>query len=150
MTGFKNLDGLRAAVGSYLGHTDWIEITQEKIDLFGKLTEDEQWIHHDVERATKTPLGSTVAHGYFMLALIAPAVMKLAFVETAESYLNYGLNKVRFPSPVKSNSRIRGKLELVSVDDFKDGVLFAVQASIEVEGQEKPGCVANVLTYAKF
>ena len=147
---FKSVEDLRNSIGLDLGPTHWIEVTQEKIDIFGKLTEDEQWIHHDVERAAVTELGSTVAHGYFILALAAPSVMGLMKIENSKSYINYGLNRVRFPSPIKSGSRIRGHLRLMSVDDARNGVIFVVEARMEIEGQEKPGCIAEILTYVTF
>lgn len=150
MAGFKTLDDLRNSVGTDLGPTHWIDITQEKIDIFGKLTEDEQWIHHDVQRAAASEVGATVAHGYFVLALAAPAVMSLTLVENARAYLNYGVNRVRFTSPVKAGSRVRGHLRVVSVENSRSGVLFTVEARMEVEGQEKPGCVAEIMTYVSL
>lgn len=147
---FGSVEQLRKAVGGEIGTTHWIEVTQEKIDVFGKLTEDEQWIHHDIERAATTELGATVAHGYFILALAAPSVMGLMKIKGSKVYLNYGLNKVRFPSSIKSGSRVRGHLRLKSVDDKGEGIVFVVEVRMEVEGEERPGCVAEILTYVTF
>lgn len=150
MSQFSSLQDLRDAVGSEFGPIDWIEISQDQINQFAKLTRDEQWIHVDVERAAKSPIGTTVAHGYFVLALIAPAVMGLMTIENARVYLNYGMNKVRFPASVPAGARIRAKLNLLEVKDHGPGALFVVQATVELEGHSKPACVAEVVTYVEF
>lgn len=147
MGSFASIDDVREAVGTELGVGDWIEVTQEKIDAFAALTGDEQWIHVDVERAAASELGSTIAHGYLVLALIAPAVMGLMQIDDARQLLNYGSNRVRFPSPVRVGSRVRGRLTLTSVAESGSGFLVDVAAVVEVEGQSKPACVAHVLTY---
>ena len=147
MGSYASDDQLREADGSELGVGDWIEVTQEKIDAFAALTGDEQWIHVDVERAAASELGSTFAHGYLVLALVAPAVMGLIQIDDARQLLNYGMNRVRFPAPVRVGSRVRGRLTLTSVTDSGTGFLVDVAAVVEVEGQSKPGCVAQVLTY---
>lgn len=150
MGSFASIDALRDAVGSELGAGEWIEVTQENIDTFATLTGDRQWIHVDVERAAASALGSTIAHGYFVLALIAPAVMELVRIDNALQLLHYGLNRVRFPSSVPAGSRVRGRLKLTSLTDAGSGYLVEVEATIEVERQAKPGCVAQVLTFVEF
>ena len=147
---FSSVAQLSSAVGSSLGTGEWIELTQEKIDTFATLTGDHQWIHVDVDRAAASPLGSTIAHGYFVLSLVAPAVMSLLQITNAKQLLNYGLNRVRFPSSVPSGSRVRGSLTLASVSESGTGVLVVVDATIEVEGQAKPACVAQAVTYVAF
>lgn len=149
MATFSSVEDLRNAVGSELGPIDWIDITQHDISVFATLTHDEQWIHVDAARAAKSPFGATVAHGYFVLALVAPAVMGLMTINGATVFLNYGLNKVRFPAPVRTGSRIRARLRLLSVDDHGEGTLFVSKATVEVEGQAKPACVAEVVTYVE-
>lgn len=150
MAGFASLEAMREAVGQELGAGEWIDIDQATINTFAKISHDEQWVHVDVARAEASPLGSTIAHGYFVLSLLAPAVMELIAVEGAKQYLNYGMNRVRFPSSVRSGSRVRGRLTLASVVESGAGFLVTVTAVIEVEGQEKPGAVAEVLTFVEF
>lgn len=150
MSRFSSIDHLRDSIGEEFGPIDWIEISQAQINEFAKLTKDEQWIHVDEERAKSSPLGTTVAHGYFVLALVAPAVMGLMTIDNARTYLNYGMNKVRFPSSVPAGSRIRAKLRLLDVADHGQGILFTVEAAVGVEHQSKPACVAEVVTYVEF
>ena len=150
MAKFASIDAMRAAVGTELGVGEWIKIGQGSINTFAALTHDEQWVHVDVERAAASPLGTTIVHGYFTLALLAPSVMDLISIEGAEQYLNYGMNRVRFPSSVPSGARVRGRLTLESVTEQGSGYLVTVKAVMEVEGQEKPGCVAEVLTFVEF
>lgn len=150
MAQFRSLEELKNAVGSEFGPIDWIQITQEQINQFAKLTRDEQWIHVDVERASASPFGTTVAHGYFVLSLVAPAVMGLMTIENAKVFLNYGLNKVRFPTSVPAGARIRAKLRLVEVRAQGAGTLFVSEATVELENSAKPACVAEVVTYVEF
>ena len=150
MARFHSLDDLKSAVGTELGPIDWIEITQEQINEFAKLTHDEQWVHVDVERAAASPTGTTIAHGYFILALVAPAVMGLITIENARVFLNYGMNKVRFPTSVPAGSRIRAKLRLTEVREHGAGALFTAEATVELENSVKPACVAEVVTYVEL
>lgn len=143
---FDSIAAMQDAVGTELGVGEWIDITQEKIDAFAVLTQDEQWVHVDVARAEASPIGSTIAHGYFTLSLLAPTVMALTEVRGASQYLNYGMNRVRFPSAVRSGSRTRSRLMLKSVEPTKRGYLVTVEATVDVDGQERPACVAEVLT----
>jgi len=142
-----NIEELRALVGSEVGVGEWREVTQADIDDFARLSGDGQWIHVDVERAKReSPFGQTIAHGNLTLSLIDG--MRLTLVETSGFKLgvNYGWNKVRFPAPVPAGSRIRATAEIVSVDDVGGGWFQeVVRFTVEVEGTEKPCCVADAV-----
>ena len=141
---------LRDLVGAELGVSDWLEITQDRIDAFAHATGDDQWIHVDPERAAAGPFGATIAHGYLTLSLIAGFAMKLFRFEERMS-INYGLNKVRFPAPVKVGSRLRARYVLKSIEDFAggpgsaSGVQVVTAVTIEMEGSERPACVAETV-----
>jgi acyl dehydratase len=134
---------LRALEGKELGPTDWVEVTQEKIDAFAEVTGDHQWIHVDPVRAADSPMGSTIAHGLLTLSL-APAFMEslMAFEEFAHA-LNYGYEKVRFPAPVPVGSRVRMRAQVVSVSEVPGGAQVVTTQTIEREGGDKPVCVAQ-------
>ncbi len=141
----NGIEELESLVGRTIGPSDWREVTQELIDQFADVSQDHQWIHVDVERArTESPFGTTVAHGNLTLALIdgfRPSLMESTGFKMA---VNYGWNKVRFPAPVPSGSRIRAGVEALSVDEVGDGWHQIVQRwTVEVEGTEKPACVAE-------
>ena len=142
------LDGpeaVQAAVGTHLGYSDWLEITQDRIDTFAEATGDHQWIHVDPERAKDGPYGRTIAHGYLTLSLVpwlGSHVFKLA---TPGAKLNYGVNKVRFPNPVKVGSRIRCHVQVAGVTDIPTGKQLTVRHTIEIEGEDKPACVAETV-----
>ena len=141
----NGIEELESLVGRTIGPSDWREVTQELIDQFADVSQDHQWIHVDVERArTESPFGTTVAHGNLTLALIdgfRPSLMESTGLKMA---VNYGWNKVRFPAPVPSGSRIRASVEALSVDEVGDGWHQIVQRwTVEVEGTEKPACVAE-------
>jgi acyl dehydratase len=145
MRTFTTTEELEAAVGQELGNTDWIEVDQQRVDLFADATDDHQWIHVDQERAAAGPFGGTIAHGYLTLSLI-PMLSSLIFaVETPGARLNYGLNKVRFPMPVRVGARIRGRATLVALTDVPAGKQLTVAYTIEVEGETKPACVAETV-----
>jgi acyl dehydratase len=142
---FTDIDQLAAAVGTDLGTSDWFEIDQDRVNLFADATDDHQWIHVDVERATQGPFGGTIAHGYMTVSLI-PALSKSIFgIETDGPRLNYGLNKVRFPNPVKVGSRVRAQATLAELADVPAGKQLVVRYTIEIEGEEKPACVAETV-----
>ena len=127
-----------------LGHTDWLEIDQNRVNLFADATDDHQWIHVDPERAAEGPFGGTIAHGYLTLALLIPLMTELLDVQGVRMSINYGLDKVRFPAPVPVGAKIRLKGTVASVDDVPgDGVQVTVDFTIEIEGSEKPACVAR-------
>ena len=143
MRTFANLDELAAAKGEHLGTGDWLEITQERIDTFADATGDHQWIHVDAEKAKAGPFGATIAHGYLTLSLI-PMLGKQIYTVTGISMgINYGLGKVRFPSVVLVGSRVRASIELVDVVDKPQGKQVTVRTTVEIEGGDKPACVAE-------
>jgi acyl dehydratase len=142
---FATIDEFRAAQGEVLGVGDWLEITQERIDAFADVTEDHQWIHVDRERAGQGPYGATIAHGYLTLSLIPRLGGGIFTVHGARMALNYGTNRVRFPHPVTVGSRIRAVAGLVEVTDVAAGVQAVVRYTVEIEGCEKPACVAETV-----
>jgi acyl dehydratase len=140
----NGLDGLKALAGSDLGHTRWLEITQERVDAFADATDDHQWIHVDRERAAAGPFGRTIAHGFLTLSLIIPLFGELLEVKGVSMEINYGLNRVRFPAPVPAGARIRMAAQLGATEDAGvDAVQAVVDFTIEVEGGGKPACVAQ-------
>ena len=145
MRTFTTMDELEAAIGEDLGATDWIEIDQDRVTLFADATDDHQWIHVDQERATAGPFGGTIAHGYLTLSLIPWLSSQIFTMDTPGARLNYGLNKVRFPTAVKVGARIRGRASLVALTDVPAGKQLTVSYVIEVEGEAKPACVAETV-----
>ena len=143
------LDELKALAGADLGHTGWLEITQDRINAFADATGDHQWIHVDRERAATGPFGRTIAHGYLTLSLVIPLLNELVDVKGVSMGINYGLNKVRFPAPVPAGAKVRLAAQLGAVEDAGvNAVQAVVDCTIEVEGSEKPACVAQaVLRY---
>jgi acyl dehydratase len=141
----QGIDGLKALIGKQIGPGEWRELTQEDIDTFADLSGDHQWIHVDPERAAKeSPFGTTVAHGNLTLSLIDGLRLDLISSSGFALGVNYGWNKVRFPAPVPAGSRLRAKAEIVSVDEVGGGWWQVVtRFTVEVEGQEKPACVAD-------
>ncbi len=140
-------DAVRAAVGDRLGVSDWVEITQARIDEFASATGDRQWIHVDPERASaESPFGSTIAHGYLTLALTNQFLPEIVEVRGFSMGVNYGTNKVRFPSAVPVGARVRGVVDLTSVDDVKGGIQTVMTITVEIEGQDRPGCVVEAIS----
>ena len=147
MITFDSLDALRGAAGTHLGWTDWLEITQERVDLFAAATGDHQWIHVDVERArAESPFGGPIAHGYLTLALSNLFLPQLIAVPAASAGVNYGTGKVRFPAPVPVGSRVRGGAEIASVEEITGGLQTTITITIEVDGSPKPACVIESLS----
>ena len=145
MRTITGLDELKQAAGENLGTSDWHEVTQEAIDAFADVTGDHQWIHVDTERAKDTPFGGTIAHGYYTLSL-APMFMDRIFsLEGFAFAVNYGLNKVRFPAPLPVGSRVRMHARLSGLDDIPGGAQMTVTVTFEVEGGDKPVCVAETI-----
>ena len=142
---FTTFDELAAVVGEDLGTTDWLEVTQERVDAFAEATDDHQWIHVDVERAKAGPFGGTIAHGYLTLALIPYFNAQLFALETPGARLNYGINSARFPSPVTVGSRIRATAGVVALADVRSGKQLVIRYTIEIEGHPKPACVAETV-----
>jgi len=140
------MSDLRDAIGKELGPTDWLEISQERIDAFADATDDHQWIHVDPARAADGPFGTTIAHGYLTLSLCAPLLAQaLAGIGGASMGINYGTNKVRYPAPVPVGSRIRARATVASVDEIPGGEQAVVVTTVEREGGEKPVCVAELV-----
>ncbi|MEU8851629.1 MaoC family dehydratase [Streptomyces sp. NPDC048564] len=142
----NGLDELKKLAGSDLGTSEWIEITQDRVDTFADATGDHQWIHVDPERAAEGPFGAPIAHGYLTLSLFIPLFTELLDVQGVTTKVNYGLNKVRFPSPVKVGSRIRLVGKLAEVQEVPGGVQIAVDGTIEIEGGTKPAAVLTSLS----
>jgi acyl dehydratase len=145
ITTVNGIDELKALVGETTGPSDWREVTQADIDKFADVSGDHQWIHVDVERAkTDSPFGTTIAHGNLTLSMVDGFRDQLFRSEGFKMGVNYGWNKIRFPAPVPSGSRIRASLETMSVDEVGNGWFQLVQRwTVEVEGNEKPACVAE-------
>ncbi len=142
----NGLDELKALAGTDLGQTGWLEVTQQRIDTFADATGDHQWIHVDIERAAAGPFGTTIAHGYLTLSLVIPLFGELLEVKGVSMGINYGLNKVRFPAPVPAGSKIRLAARFGAIEDAGvNAVQAMVDFTIEVEGSEKPACVAQAL-----
>jgi acyl dehydratase len=142
----NGLDELKKLAGADLGTSEWIEVTQERIDTFADATGDHQWIHVDPERAKEGPFGAPIAHGYLTLSLFIPLFTELLDVQGVTTKVNYGLNKVRFPSPVKVGSRIRLLGRLAEVAEVAGGVQITVDGTIEIEGGAKPAAVLQSLS----
>ncbi|MFF7468079.1 MaoC/PaaZ C-terminal domain-containing protein [Streptomyces sp. NPDC008092] len=142
----NGLAELKKLAGSDLGSSDWIEVTQDRIDTFADATGDHQWIHVDPERAAAGPFGAPIAHGYLTLSLFIPLFTELLDVQGVTTKVNYGLNKVRFPAPVKVGARIRLAARLAEVEDVPGGVQIAVDGTIEIEGGAKPAAVLQSLS----
>ncbi|MEV5436899.1 MaoC family dehydratase [Streptomyces sp. NPDC052682] len=142
----NGLDELKKLAGSDLGTSEWIEVTQERIDTFADATGDHQWIHVDPERAKDGPFGAPIAHGYLTLSLFIPLFTELLDVQGVTTKVNYGLNKVRFPAPVKVGSRIRLAGRLAEVEEVPGGVQITVDGTLEIEGGAKPAAVLQSLS----
>jgi acyl dehydratase len=141
----NSLDELKARAGEHLGHSEWLEVAQDRIDTFAAATDDHQWIHTDPERARSGPFGTTIAHGYLTLSLLIPLWSELVEIRGARTSISYGLNKVRFPAPVPVGAKIRLAATLAAVNDVPGGVEAIVDAVLECEGAAKPACVAQAI-----
>ena len=139
------VDGLKAAVGEHFGYSEYFDVTQERVNQFAEATGDHQWIHVDVERAKSGPFGGPIAHGYLTLSLgpmLYPTVVR---IEGFTMGVNYGANKVRFPSPVPVGSKIRLGVKLLEVEDIANGVQMTMEFTFECQGASKPSCVAEII-----
>lgn len=145
-TVFEAPKDLLNSVGAQLGQTDWFEITQERINQFAEATGDYQWIHIDEEQAKQGPFGATIAHGYLTLSLTNMFLPEIISVENISMGINYGVNKVRFPAPVPSGSRVRFSAVLQEAAEIPGGVQAVIVITVEVEGSEKPCCVVESVT----
>lgn len=146
MREFKTLDEVSQAVGEELGTSGWLEIDQSRVDLFADATGDHQWIHIDVERAAKSPFGGTIAHGYLTMSLIPRFAAELYTVDFGGARVNYGANKLRFPSPVPVGSALVATATVTDVSETAAGIVLTTKFVITVEGAAKPSCVAETLT----
>jgi acyl dehydratase len=145
-TTVNGLTEIKALAGKDLGHSDWLEIAQDRVNTFADATDDHQWIHVDPRRADGGPFGGTIAHGYLTLSLVIPLFNELLDIQGVTMSINYGLDKVRFPSPVKVGSRIRLGATVASVEDVPgDGVQMHLDFTVEIEGAGKPACVARAI-----
>lgn len=141
----KGIDGLKEAVGQHLGYSEYIEITQDRVNTFADATGDHQWIHIDVEKAKSGPFGGPIAHGYLTLSLgpmLYPTVVR---VEGFSMGVNYGTNKVRFPSPVPVGAKVRLGVKLLEVEEIPNGAQMTMEFTFECEGASKPSCVAEII-----
>jgi acyl dehydratase len=143
---FDGVDDLRTAVGTTVGTSDWMTIEQGQIDGFADATHDHQWIHVDADRAKEGPFGTTIAHGFLTLSLLPVLIAQVYKVDGVKMGINYGLNKVRFTSPVPVGSKVRGTIELVDVTDVTGGVQLVNKVTVEIEGSDRPALVAEWLT----
>jgi acyl dehydratase len=148
MKTITGLAELKEAEGEILGTSDWHEVTQADVDAFADVTGDDQWIHVDVERAKETPFGGTIAHGYFTLSLIPLLSRQVFGMEGFTFALNYGLNRVRFPSPMPVGGKVRCTVKVAEVQEIPGGAQTTMEMTLEREGGEKPVCVAETLVRA--
>ena len=144
-TTISGIEGLRDKVGAHLGYSEWHQITQEQVNLFAEATGDHQWIHVDVERAKAGPFGGPIAHGYLTLSLAPVLMPEVVRVEGIAMAVNYGLNKLRFPSPVPVGSRVRMGATLSGLEAIAGGAQCTMDLTFEVEGQDKPACVTQAV-----
>jgi acyl dehydratase len=146
-TTVDGIEGVQGLVGQHLGYSDWVEITQERVNLFADATGDHQWIHVDPERATKeSPFGGPIAHGYLTLSLLPMLMPQIVEITGFRMGVNYGTDKVRFPSPVPVGSRVRAGATLDSVTPFDGGITMVVTVAVETEGGSKPAMVATTVS----
>ncbi|MFA3873069.1 MaoC family dehydratase [Streptomyces sp. MMCC 100] len=143
---FNGVAELDQAVGSHLGHSEWHTVTQDQIDTFAEGTGDHQWIHIDAERATEGPFGTTIAHGYLTLSLVPMLTWQVYRVDNIAMSVNYGANRLRFPSPVPVGSRVRAGVELLEVTPGSTGIKIVTRVTIERGGSEKPACVVDTVS----
>ncbi|MDP2133327.1 MAG: MaoC family dehydratase [Sulfuritalea sp.] len=146
-TQFAGIDDARGRVGQEIGVSDWLPIEQDRVDAFAEVTGDRQWIHVDAERARReSPFGGPIAHGYLTLSLLAKFAGECIAVQGVRLAVNYGLNRVRFAAPVRVGSRVRARFVLAALEDIAGGAQMVWQATIEIEGSDKPACVAEMVT----
>ena len=145
MRTFTTFEEIEAAAGEEIGTSEWVEITQDRVNTFADATGDHQWIHVDVEKAKDGPFGGTIAHGYLTLSLVPWLGSQVFDLATPGAKLNYGVNKVRFPNPVRVGSNVRAKVSVKEVIDIPAGKQLTLGYVVEIEGQDKPACVAETV-----
>ena len=144
MREIKSVEELRSLIGQVVAISEWLDISQDRVNMFADATGDHQWIHIDVERAKReSPFGGPIAHGFLTLSLLPMLIESTIHLSYVKMGVNYGLNKVRFPSPVPVGSQLRAHLKLLSVEDIKDGTQMIWEVTIERQGSDKPVCVAE-------
>ncbi len=144
-TTIQGIEGLKERVGDHLGYSEWHQVTQEQVNTFAEATGDFQWIHVDVERAKQGPFGGPIAHGYLTLSLGPLLIPQIVKVEGITMAVNYGLNKVRFPAPVPVGSKLRLGATLANVEDIAGGVQVTMGMVYDLDGGDKPVCVAEIV-----
>ena len=148
---FRSIDEFKAGIGQTFGPSGWLVIEQSRIDQFAEATGDHQWIHVDPVRAAKeSPYGATIAHGYLTLSLVNSFLPQLVVCEGMKMGVNYGVDRVRFPAAVRSGSRVRGRAEIIGTEDVPGGVQVKIRITVEVEGGDKPACIADTLSRFYF
>lgn len=146
-TVFRAPSELLSATGRHLGYSEWLTITQDRVDRFAEATDDRQWIHVDPARAASGPFGGTIAHGYLTLSLVNRFLPEIVEVRGISMGVNYGADRLRFPSPVKVGARVRGGAELLAAEETKDGgVQATVRVTVEIEGGARPACVVDTIS----
>jgi len=145
MRTFTSFDELTDAVGEDLGSSDWLLVDQERVNAFADATEDHQWLHVDLERAKEGPFGGTIAHGFLTLSMLPALGAQVFALETPGAKLNYGVNKVRFPAPLPVGSKIRVHVSVAEVTDIRAGKQMVLKHTVEIEGSDKPACVAETV-----
>ena len=144
-TQINGIAGMKELVGQHLGYSDWLEITQDRVDAFADATGDHQWIHVDPARAAEGPYGATIAHGYLTLSLLPALTAELMDIRGFAMMINYGLEKLRFPAAVKVGSRIRAGVEFTSLERRSSGVQLNSLVTVEIEGGDRPALVAETV-----
>ncbi len=145
-TTFESASELMGKEGLKVGPSDWMEISQERINQFAEATGDHQWIHVDEEKAKMSPFGGTIAHGYLTLSLAAKLMPEIIEVKGLKMGINYGTEKTRFITPVKSGAKVRGRGEFVEIKEVPGGYQSTMRVTIEIEGEEKPACVVDTIS----
>ncbi len=145
-TVFDSPAALEKAVGRHLGYSEWLEITQDRIDRFADATGDHQWIHVDPERAKAGPFGACIAHGYLTVSLVNQFLPQIVEVRGTRMGVNYGADRLRFPAPVPVGSKIRGGAELVRIEAVSGGVQATIRVTVEIEGSDRPACVIDTIS----
>jgi len=146
VTTLRGIDAVRSALGTHLGYSDWLEITQDRVDVFADATGDHQWIHVNVDKAKNGPFGAPIAHGYLTMSLSNMFLPQIVEVTDVSMGINYGTDSVRFPAPVVVGTRIRAGAELIAVTDITNGVQTTIRITIETDGGTKPNCVIDSLS----
>lgn len=149
-TTFNSADAVLAAIGKQLGESGWVTVDQERINRFADATDDHQWIHVDPARAKDGPFGACIAHGYLSLSLANRFLPEIVNYENLRMGINYGCEKVRFPSPVPVGSKLRGRGELVKAEGIEGGVQATIRITVEIDGSERPACVVDTVSRYYF